>query len=934
MTPSMTMSMPMATSGRAAVAPALRGRQFERDAIDGHLGDVKAGRGSVLLVEGRAGLGKSRLLDEAVACADVDGFQVGRAVASTLDHPIAMAPLLTALFDGAEPVLDRAVRANAVSAEPSFWSVSRLATELERAAQHQPLLLCIDDLHAVDRETAAALGILTQRLLGLPVLWILSLRPQAPTRAVSHLVALLERHGAAKLVLEPLDEAASRRLTADLFGAEPSAALLEVAALAAGVPATLVDLVRGLLEEDLARVEGGHADLVEAQIPRRIGDRVRAAIAGTSSRARDVAVVAAVLGSPVALIHLAAMLDVPPASLLASIEELVHADVLVDDGRSLEFRAELDRRALLEQVAPSVTRALRLQAVDLLLDAGACPLQPARELAATAHPGDRAAIDTLMAASHAVGAVDPGLAAQLCRRAFDVTAVGDERRSVLAADLATFLHDSGRGEQANATVDAVTREPLAPDDEAMVRLAAARMVDLAPEVRVDAGEAALALPGVSAPWRAAHAAELVLNYLEDGRLELAEALLPETEAADDSADGVATTRIPLAGARLVAMGGDLERARADLEAVSPGTRQAELFHAELLLALDDLDALQPLVTTAVDTAQRAGQIGAARSWRRLYARVLLRRGRLEEAEAVLAGELDRDAAAATPDDARALLTMGELAVHVGDDRRIKALAEIAERAVETGGPAVRRLAAWLLARRAESSNDRAGARAWLGRLGQERDVARLPVSALEPTAAPHLVRMAQSAGLDGLAVAAATTVIDLARRNPSAPSVAAAASHCRGLVEHDPDALALAAEGFGRASLPLAEASALEDLGVELARRPSAGSAVEAFDGALRRYAQCGASWDASRVRRRLRALGVRRRLVAQSRPTNGWGGLTNAELAVVRLVADGLTNRAVARQLFLSSHTVSMHLRHVFVKLGINSRVELTRLAVDHQTA
>jgi DNA-binding CsgD family transcriptional regulator len=50
--------------------------------------------------------------------------------------------------------------------------------------------------------------------------------------------------------------------------------------------------------------------------------------------------------------------------------------------------------------------------------------------------------------------------------------------------------------------------------------------------------------------------------------------------------------------------------------------------------------------------------------------------------------------------------------------------------------------------------------------------------------------------------------------------------------------------------------------------------------------------------------------------------------------VADGLTNRAVARQLFLSSHTVSMHLRHVFVKLAINSRVELTRLAVDHEMA
>jgi DNA-binding CsgD family transcriptional regulator len=278
--------------------------------------------------------------------------------------------------------------------------------------------------------------------------------------------------------------------------------------------------------------------------------------------------------------------------------------------------------------------------------------------------------------------------------------------------------------------------------------------------------------------------------------------------------------------------------------------------------------------------------------------------------------------------------MGELAIHTGDDRRTKELAAIAEHAFHNGGPAVRRLTAWLIARHAETSNDPAGVRLWLGRLGPARDVARLPVLTLEPTAAPRLVRMAQLAGLDGLAVATATTIVDLARRNPTAPPIAAAAAHCRGLVEHDPDALTTAAEGYANASMPLAQASALEDLGVELTRRPCAGSAVEAFDAALRRYAHCAAGWDASRVRRRLRQQGVRRRLVTSTRPTNGWGGLTAAELAVVKLVADGLTNRAVAHQLFLSSHTVSMHLRHVFVKLGINSRVELTRLALDHEMA
>ena len=88
-----------------------------------------------------------------------------------------------------------------------------------------------------------------------------------------------------------------------------------------------------------------------------------------------------------------------------------------------------------------------------------------------------------------------------------------------------------------------------------------------------------------------------------------------------------------------------------------------------------------------------------------------------------------------------------------------------------------------------------------------------------------------------------------------------------------------------------------------------------------------GAAWDAGRVRGRLRALGVRRRLAAAPRPGRGWAALTDSELAVARLVAQGMTNREVAEQLFVSPHTVSGHLRHVFTKLDINSRVEFDTL-------
>ena len=107
--------------------------------------------------------------------------------------------------------------------------------------------------------------------------------------------------------------------------------------------------------------------------------------------------------------------------------------------------------------------------------------------------------------------------------------------------------------------------------------------------------------------------------------------------------------------------------------------------------------------------------------------------------------------------------------------------------------------------------------------------------------------------------------------------------------------------------------------------------AIAALDRALAIHAACGARRDLARIRRRLRQLGIHRRLPAERRPTAGWAALTESELAVVRLVADGLTNREAAERLYVSPHTINGHLRHAFDKLGINSRVALTRIAAEH---
>ncbi len=194
-----------------------------------------------------------------------------------------------------------------------------------------------------------------------------------------------------------------------------------------------------------------------------------------------------------------------------------------------------------------------------------------------------------------------------------------------------------------------------------------------------------------------------------------------------------------------------------------------------------------------------------------------------------------------------------------------------------------------------------------------------------------LARIAMAAGDGELAASAVATARERLRRNPAVASIAGTAAHAEGLVTGGPDQLALAVKCFEEGPRPLTLASALEDAGKVLAGRGDREEGVAQLGHALELYYRAGASWDAARVRQRLRALGVRRRLAGMVPPRNGWSGLTECELQVVRQVAQGLTNRQVAERLFLSQHTVGNHLRHAFAKLDVTSRVELARLAAIH---
>jgi DNA-binding CsgD family transcriptional regulator len=127
-------------------------------------------------------------------------------------------------------------------------------------------------------------------------------------------------------------------------------------------------------------------------------------------------------------------------------------------------------------------------------------------------------------------------------------------------------------------------------------------------------------------------------------------------------------------------------------------------------------------------------------------------------------------------------------------------------------------------------------------------------------------------------------------------------------------------------SRPLLYASAAEDAGGELNRAQRNAEALDQLNAAFDTYIECGATADARRVGRALRRLGVERRVVTHPRAKTGWDSLTDSELTVVHLIAEGATNRSVAQQLQLSPHTVKTHVRNAFAKLGITSRAQLAQ--------
>jgi DNA-binding NarL/FixJ family response regulator len=915
----------------------MHGRDTERDVAREVLQEARYGRGGVLLVEGEAGIGKSLLLTETAEAARALGFSVLRADAHELEREIPLCSLLVALSDSDD------LFADTPASDPSsqMRAITLIGERIAKLARSNPVLVTVDDVQFADSSTMLALRLLPRQLSGDRVSWVLSRTTEHETGAES-LFRLLQADGAAKVTLHALSDEAVAGLAGELAGGLPGPELLAALHRVGGNPRLICEFIEGLREEQLLSTSKGLVTVTAGRIPRRLHDAVLSQLGRLGQPTRQLLELAAVLGQSFAVTDIAEMLGQPPVAVLPALNEALATGIILADGEVLSFRDPLAWSAVVGTIPEPVARALHLQFAEILLGRGST-LPAAEYLLSGARRGDRRELDMLTRTAAELTQTSPGIAADLALRSLELTADQDSawlERSVIAA---RALVSARRVDEAIRVIDAALSRPTTSAEQAELRCGLASCYLLKGQLDRAAAEARRVLDRQDVPRAARDEASVLLMRVLAG--------LPDQQQAEARARVVLAARQQSSSREVTAAVGLLARVRwrdgqlaeglrlyrDAVSGVSPdgGTRlhavSAQLDLASSLIDVRELDEASALIDAPVEDP---ALVSTAESQARpllLRSRVRLVEGRLDEAADAAHAMLARGAGGGSSRDYYDVLAKCQLATIAfrrGELHKAEEL--LAQLPDHPRDPRADSLSAWLSLAAAFVADAREVPGAAVTSLAWIYDGIKgfkwLLVA--EPVLAPWLVRRALAAGDSQRAALVAAEARELGKVNHMFRSVAASGMHAAGLLDQDPELLAAAV-----AMQPdrWARALAAEDLGALLAADGDKHDAVRFLDRAHEGYSGMGAARDVARVRQRLRALGVtRRRAVNRERPAGVWGSLTETEAVIAELAARGLTNRQIAEQSFVSVNTVAFHLRQIFRKLGIASRVELAALVLE----
>jgi DNA-binding CsgD family transcriptional regulator len=895
------------------------------------LADARAGRSGALVIRGEAGVGKTALLDYAASGAATPGDVIrpgmvaarvlrGAGVQSEAELPFAGLHLLLG------PALDRratlpqpqrdalgaAFGLRGTGPDDRFLVGLAVLSLLAELAEDGAVLCLVDDAHWLDRESAGALVFVARRLGAEGIAIIFAAREHdAPFPAP----------GLAELRLGGLDAASAAALLAEHGGAElPAEAREQILAEAQGNPLGLIELSAAYRNHAVAAGPGG-TDLA-------LTDRLQAAFDGQVSRLPEptqtlLLAAAADDSGELGVVLAAAKLLGVAASDLGPAEQ---AGLIQVADAAARFRHPLVRAAVY-QGAPL---GRRLAVHRALADALRTPADADRRAwhlaVATTGPDEQVATELEHTATTAMARSGYAAAAAAYERAVQLSTNPAARagRLTLAAEAAAELGEFGRAHSLAARAAGQTTDPIAQSRLARVRAAADFAQGRLPSALRQLVDGATMLGARDRPT----AARMLMNaayiawFLGDGAL------------IADTAD------------RLAAVG------RGDAEPLAPLVRLllwwavqaderptdrlpplADLVAAARRARADDPDDLMMIASVSLVTGRNAdarelmmalvadarahGRIGSLPALLSCLAQALVFDGRHRDALAC-ASEALRIAhdTGHTQWTIEANGILAYLAAVEGDQARCRRLVDAALAAPSQATAAGTPWAAWALSL----------LELGLGRLDSAlvrletiwRGPTRYHGSALRSI--PDLVEAAVRLGRPQRATQPLARFCQWARRADT-PSTDALLARCQALVADDDDtaerhylaALKLHDESFQQARTRLLYGAWLRRARRKADARTQLRAAMDCLD-------RIDAAPWAELARAELRATGV-----VTPRPARAeLPRLTPQELQVVRLAAQGLSNRDIAAQLLLSPRTVGYHLYKAYPKLGVTSRSQL----------
>jgi DNA-binding CsgD family transcriptional regulator len=925
---------------------ALRERERELEALRESVERACAGAGTLLLVEGPAGVGKTELVREARAAAVRARVMPLEARGSELEQPFAFgivrqllepmigeAPGRADLFAGAAGPAARLFEPDgrqSPGADVGFDALHSLYWLVVNLADRAPLLVSVDDCQWVDRDSLRFLAYLAQRIEGLRVTMLLAGRRPDPAAVDGRSLwaQLASRPEAGVLHPQPLSEAASVAMARERLGAEAAEEFCRACHRATGGnPLFLRELLTAL---DAAGVEPSAGGAIEVQAvgPAAVSRFVLHRLATLGRAATELARAVAVLGDDSGLEFAGRVSGLSEDAARMAADDLVRADIFAPRER-MAFVHPIVRAALYEDLAPGERQARHAAAAEALAGEGASPERVTAHLLLTAATGDQDRVEVLRSAADvAARRGAPGAAAARLRRAL-AESPGEQRAEILT--------ELGRYEVATMQFEAAEEHlhsALTSGAEPMIRADAASTLGRcaiasggrSAEAAVDAlASLADQLPPLD-PERALElGAELLMVGVAVPRLRAGRAahLQRFREQAAGHPGFEAIARIHTAQERLL-QGGSAEAAVKEVEAalaagLPAGAATNATFLALLTLELgEQYGQALLLLDAALEGARREGHSTRQGLIHGRRAAIALAQGSLHDAQVEAETGL-----LLVEKQHFVLLQLLAVAMVVHIERGdLAAAAELAQQG-EALGIAEDRLYLdqFLVARgrlRIAQGDVREGVAdlMWCGRRLEPYGL-RWP-SDWKAYAAPALASLGESQAAARLA----REQVEVARR-VGAPGALGRSLRTAGLAIGGQEGLGLLEEAVStleRSAARLELAHALADLGAEMGRAGRRREGRDAQRRAIELADECGAIPLAERARAELHS-GPGRRARAE---LSGPGALTAAEWRVCRQVAAGSTNREVAQALFVTEKTVERHLSSAYHKLGIRSRFQL----------